>query len=139
MATCTKLVLNSFEFCSIYFSRVRYIMIIMDLKITSSYSSTKAFRSHLLRQQKEKNDCIQMVFFLYCKLYYTKIHQALNLPSLTIPRATPGDSHILVAPGVWFSLLCLAQGSAPRVCPRGVLNQSKSSKKARFLLCLLDK
>ena len=38
------------------------------------------------------------------------------------PRATPGDSHILVAPGVGFSPLCLAQGSA-----RAVLNQSKSS------------
>ena len=53
------------------------------------------------------------------------------------PRATPGDSHILVAPGVGFSLLCLAWGSAP-----GVLNQSKSLiilKKARFSLCLLNK
>ena len=29
------------------------------------------------------------------------------------PRATPRDSHILVAPGVGFSLLCLARGSAP--------------------------
>ena len=36
---------------------------------------------------------------------------------------TPGDSHFQVAPGVGFSLLCLARGSA-----RGrVLNQSKSS------------
>ena len=56
-----------------------------------------------------------------------------SIPSLTIsPRATPGDSHILVAPGVGSLLLCLAQG---------VLNQSKSSiilKKARFLLCLLN-
>ena len=34
-------------------------------------------------------------------------------PSLTIPPlATPGDSHILIAPGVGFSLLCLARGSA---------------------------
>ena len=38
------------------------------------------------------------------------------------PRATPGDSHILVAPGVGFSPLCLARGVAP-----GVSNQSKSS------------
>ena len=48
-----------------------------------------------------------------------------SIPSLTIPpppRATLGDSHILVAPGVGFSLLCLARGSVP-----GVLNQSKSS------------
>ena len=29
------------------------------------------------------------------------------------PWATPGDSHILVAPWVGFSLLCLARGSAP--------------------------
>ena len=47
-----------------------------------------------------------------------------SIPSLTIPpsRATPGDSHILVAPGIGFSLLCL-----PGVSHQGVLNQSKSS------------
>ena len=45
-----------------------------------------------------------------------------SVPCLTTPRATPGDSHILVAPGVGFSLLCLARGSS-----WGVLNQSKSS------------
>ena len=45
-----------------------------------------------------------------------------SIPSLTIsPRATPEDSHVLVAPGVGFSLLCLARGSARRVS-----NQSKS-------------
>ena len=41
------------------------------------------------------------------------------------PRVTPGDSHILVALGVGFSLLCLA-----RDLPEGGgggLNQSKSS------------
>ena len=58
-----------------------------------------------------------------------------SIPSLTIPPVTPGDSHILVAPGVGFSLLCLAQGFAP-----GVLNQSKSSiilgKSAIFALSL---
>ena len=37
-------------------------------------------------------------------------------------KATLGDSHILVAPGIGFSLLCLARGFA-----RGVLNQSKRS------------
>ena len=51
-----------------------------------------------------------------------------SVPSLTIP---PGDSHILVAPGVGFSPLCLA---------RGVLHQSKSSiiwkKGAIFVLSL---
>ena len=40
------------------------------------------------------------------------------IPSLTIPRAAPGDSHILVAPGVGFSLFSFA---------RGALNQNKSS------------
>ena len=36
-----------------------------------------------------------------------------SIPGLTIlPQATPGDSHILVAPGVGFLLLCLARGSA---------------------------
>ena len=58
-----------------------------------------------------------------------------SIPSLTIPRATPGDSHILIAPGVGFSLLCLARGSA-----RGVLNQNKFSvilkKSAIFALSL---
>ena len=54
------------------------------------------------------------------------------------PRATPRDSHILVAPGVGFSFLCLARGSAPW----GVLNQSNFEKfliilkKTRFLLSL---
>ena len=54
-----------------------------------------------------------------------------SIPSLTIPRATLGDSHILVAPGVGFSLLCLACGGLPQE----VLDQRKSSiilKKARF-------
>ena len=55
------------------------------------------------------------------------------------PQATPGDSHILVAPGVGFSILCLARGSARGLCP-GVSNQSKSSiilkKSAIFALSL---
>ena len=51
------------------------------------------------------------------------------------PRATTGDSHILGAPGVGFSLLRLA---------RGVLNQRKSSiilrkKHANFALPLKNK
>ena len=60
-----------------------------------------------------------------------------SIPSLTIPppRPTPGNSHIVVASGVGFSLLCLARGSAP-----GGLNQSKSSiilkKSAIFALSL---
>ena len=62
-----------------------------------------------------------------------------SIPSLTLPpRATPGDSHILVAPGVGFLLLCLAQGSAPG--GGGGLNQSNSSiiflKSAIFALSL---
>ena len=56
-----------------------------------------------------------------------------SILSLTIPRATPEDSHIPFAPGVGFSP---PPPFSPRVCP-GVLNQSKSSiilgKKARFL------
>ena len=59
-----------------------------------------------------------------------------SIPSLTIPPlGYPRGSHILVAPGVGFSLLCLARGSA-----LGVLNQSKSSiilkKSAIFALSL---
>ena len=34
------------------------------------------------------------------------------------PRATPGDSHILVAPGVEFSFLCFARS---RGLPQGDL------------------
>ena len=48
------------------------------------------------------------------------------------PGATPGISHILVALGVGFSLLCLARGSA-----RGDLNSKErfdNFEKARFLL-----
>ena len=61
------------------------------------------------------------------------MHQSIT--SLTIPRAISEDSHILVAPGIGFSLLCLARGSA-----RGVLSQSQSSiilkKSAIFALSL---
>ena len=47
------------------------------------------------------------------------------------PGATPGNSRTLVAPGVGFSLLCYAQGSA-----RGVLNQSNFEKSAISALSL---
>ena len=55
-----------------------------------------------------------------------------SIPSLTIPpRATPGDSHILVE---------LGSGFRSSVLPGGVLNQSKSSiilkKSAIFALSL---
>ena len=43
------------------------------------------------------------------------------------PDYPPGDSHILVVPGVVFSLLCLARGSARGFAREGGLNQSKSS------------
>ena len=70
----------------------------------------------------------------HCILMYQSI------PGLTIPpRATPGDSHILIAPGVTFSLLCLTRGSS-RGYALGVLNLSKSSiifkKSAIFALRL---
>ena len=59
-----------------------------------------------------------------------------SVPILTIPLGDPRDSHILVAPGVGFSLLCLARESAPGE----VLNQNKSSiilkKSAIFALSL---
>ena len=48
-----------------------------------------------------------------------------SIPSLTIPPTpTPGDSHILVAPGVGFMLLCLALGSSRG---GGILNQNENS------------
>ena len=64
-------------------------------------------------------------------MLYVSVNSKLEHPQ----RVTPGDSHILVAPGVGFSLLRLARGFA-----RGVSNQSKSSiilkKSAIFLLSL---
>ena len=50
------------------------------------------------------NQSQQNFVFLFVILMYQSI------PSLTIPRVTPVDSHILLAPGVGFSLLCLARG-----------------------------
>ena len=50
-----------------------------------------------------------------------EINVSVNFKPDHTPQATAEDLHILVAPGVEFSLLCLARGSA-----RGVLNQSKS-------------
>ena len=47
-------------------------------------------------------------------LNYVSVNSKPDLPP---PPPPPGDSHILVAPGVGFSLLCLAQG---------VLNQNKN-------------
>ena len=84
---------------------------------------------HVLKEMETKMACVEAKIEHNGNQVLELMYQ--SIPSLTIlPRATPGDSHILVAPGVGFSLLCLA---------RGVLNQSKSSiilKKARFLLCL---
>ena len=61
-----------------------------------------------------------------------------SIPSLTIPRETLGDSHILVAPGVGFRSSVLP-GGLPGGLP-GVLNQSKSliilKKSAIFALSL---
>ena len=51
-----------------------------------------------------------------------RVNVSVNSKPDHSPRATPGDSHILVAPGVGFSLIRLARGFA-----RGVFNQSKSS------------
>ena len=62
-----------------------------------------------------------------------------SIPSLTISRATPGDSHNLVAPGVGFRSSVLP-GGLPGCQPPGVLNLSKSSiilkKSAIFPLSL---
>ena len=72
---------------------------------------------------------------LKCRVSYASVNSKPDHPPP--PRATPSDSHILVAPRVGFSLFCLARGFA-----RGFLNQSKCSiilKKVRFLLCLLNK
>ena len=59
-------------------------------------------------------------------LVYASVNSKPDHP----PRATPGDSHILVAPGVGFSLLCFAWGSAQGFA--WVLNQSNFEKSAIF-------
>ena len=43
-------------------------------------------------------------------LYYSNV--SVNSKPDHPPWATHGDSHILVAPGVGFSLICLARGFA---------------------------
>ena len=64
-------------------------------------------------------------------LLETLMYQSIPSQTFPPPPGDPRDSHILVPPGVGFSLLCLA---------RGVLNQSKSSiilkKSAIFALSL---
>ena len=40
-----------------------------------------------------------------------EVNVSVNSKPDQSPRATHGDSHILIAPGVGFSLLCLARGS----------------------------
>ena len=53
-----------------------------------------------------------------------------SIPSLTIsPRATPGDSHILVAPGVGFSPPLL-----PRGLPGGLPGDLKSKYQSSIIL-----
>ena len=64
----------------------------------------------------------QFFLFVFVKLRSVSVNSKPDHP----PRATPWDSHVLVAPGVGFSLFCLARGSALGFA-RGVLNQSKSS------------
>ena len=67
-------------------------------------------------------------------LIYVSVNSKPDHP----PPGDPGNSHILVASVVGFSLLCLALGSARG----GVLNQNKNSiilKRARFLLCHSNK
>ena len=59
-------------------------------------------------------------YWLFLKASYLSVNSKPDHP----PRATPGNSHILVAPGVGFSLLCLARdlsrGSARGLAPGGL-------------------
>ena len=79
---------------------------ILEYKLIDNFSIKCYFRENL------KIDVTKNRFFWGISKV---MHQ--SIPSLTIPptRATPWDSHILVAPGVGFSLLDLAWG-----CPRGL-------------------
>ena len=112
----------------------------------STFSEATKRHSVNLVQALIKLDMLRRLYFLRSQSFIGEFicccNASVNFKPDHPPRATPGDSHILVARGVGFSLLCLARGFAPGVCPRGVLNQSKRStilKKARFLPCLLNK
>ena len=52
----------------------------------------------------------RIALIVVCRLFSANV--SVNSKPDHPPRATPGDSHILVAPGVGSSLLCLARGSA---------------------------
>ena len=84
---------------------------------------------------KEKLSMIALI--VVCRLFSANV--SVNSKPDHRPRATPGDSHILVAQGSGFRSSILPgglHGGLP-----GVSNQSKSSiilKKARFLLCFLN-
>ena len=88
-----------------------------------------------LQVLKEKLSRIALI--VVCRLFSANV--SVNSKPDHLSRATPGDSHILVAPEVGFASL-----SCPGVCTgffQGVSNQSKSSiilKKARFLFCFLN-
>ena len=75
---------------------------------------------------------LRRLYICYCIMYQSiSVNSKPDHPH----RATPGDSHIIVAPGVGFSLLSLEREFA-----WGILNQKKSStilKKRDF--CLVTK
>ena len=100
------------------------------------------FKGSSHEMPKVKNYFLVNIYFIY---RYSKIKknwvtrpffklEAFNVsinskPDHPPPRAIPGNSHILVAPGVGFSLLCFARGGA-------VLNQSNFEKNEMFALSL---
>ena len=122
-------------------------------------SSIHSLKIRMTSDPCDKYEQITLYYLLSVKYFHKLWHASLNsdirlssrpelryktnvsinsTPDHPPPGRVPGDSHILVAPNVGFSLLCLPGG----VARKGVLNQSKSSvslKKSRFLLCLLNK
>ena len=58
----------------------------------------------------------QFFLFVFVKLCSVSVSSKPENPP---GRPTPGDSHVLFTPGVGFSLLCLARGSAWGVFPGG--------------------
>ena len=88
--------------------------------------------SFIANLQVFKEKLSRIALIVVCRLFSAKV-SVNSKPDHPLPPGDPGDSHILVAPGVGFSLRYLARGSAWGFAGGlhgglpGVSNQSKSS------------
>ena len=75
----------------------------------------KRIRLGRLGLPQANSSLFKPITLVYLSRQHGKSVMYQSVPSLTIPPGDPQDSHILVAPGVGFLLLCLAQGSQIKV------------------------